>query len=296
MISEMKSVLFEACTGFTTDGLLCVGKKCSELRVLSLDESLVVEKDGEWLRELAERSKGIQTLSLFRTRLSNYDCRDFVKIANNYGKTLVKLRIGECHLKNVVDIFRYGVNLEDFSSDPYVDEGEEAPDLKFPPTMCSMAFLHGNQQDIPVIMSFAHQLTKSDLRFSTFNIVNHCEIIDLCSNLEVLYTKDTIGDLGLRFVGEVCKKLRSIKIEKSGQVGLVSDWGLMALAKGCFELESLHITINNISNEVLECIGANLKKLYDFGIVLHNKWNVSDLPLENGIRALLNGCTKLEKL
>ncbi|GKD85178.1 coronatine-insensitive protein 1-like protein, partial [Tanacetum coccineum] len=252
-------------------GLLCVGKKCGELRVLSLDKSLVIEKDGEWLRELAERTK-------------------------NCGKTLVKMRIGECHLKYVADIFRYGVKLEDFSSDPYIDEGEEVPDVKFPPTMCSVAFLHGNQRDITVIQSFAHQLTKFDLRFSTFNADDHCVIIHLCVNLEVLYTKDTIGDLGLQFVGHVCKKLRTITVEKSGQVGLVSDVGLMALAKGCFELQSLHITIKDIRNTVLECIGANLKKLNDLGMVLHNKENVSDLPLDKGIRALLNGCIKLEKL
>nr|GEW95010.1 hypothetical protein [Tanacetum cinerariifolium] len=200
---------------------------------------MLYRNDGEWLRELAERRKGIETLSLFRTSLSNYDCGDFVKIAKNCGKTLLKLRIGECHLKYVEDIFRYGVKLEDFSSDPYIDEGEEVPDVKLPPTMCSMAFLHGNQLDIPGIQSFAHQLMKFDLRFSTFNVDDHCVIIHLCVNLEVLYTKDTIGDLGLQFVCHVCMKLRRITVEKSGQVGLVSDVGLMALAKGCFELESL---------------------------------------------------------
>ncbi|GKB02296.1 coronatine-insensitive protein 1-like protein [Tanacetum coccineum] len=71
---RIRDLRIEACAGFTTDGLLCVGKKCGELRVLSLDKSLVIEKDGDWLRELAERSKGIETLSLFRTSLSNYDC------------------------------------------------------------------------------------------------------------------------------------------------------------------------------------------------------------------------------
>lgn len=294
---RVRVLRIEACMGFTTDGLLCIGKKCSELRVLSLEESLIIEKDGEWLRELAERSRGIETLSLFMTSLSKYDCGDFVKIAKNCGETLISLRIGDCHLKYVVDIFRHVVKLEDFSSDSYIDEGEEVLDLKFPPTMRSLAFLYGDQHEVPIIQSCAHQLTKLDLRFLTFNVHDHCAIIHLCSNLEVLYTNDTIENLGLQFVGHICKKLRRIKVEKSGQVGLVSDVGLMALAEGCFELELLHITIKDISNVVLECVGANLKKLYDFGMVLHNKEDlVIDLPLDNGIRALLNGCTKLEKL
>ncbi|PWA69196.1 hypothetical protein CTI12_AA301130 [Artemisia annua] len=294
---RIKVLRIEGCAGFSTDGLLHIGKKCSGLRVLSLEKSLIVDKDGEWLRELAERSKGIETLNLFMTYLSKYDCGDFVKIAKNCGGSLVCLRIGNCHLKYVADIFRYGVKLEDFSSDPYIEEGEEEFDVKYPPTMRSVAFLHGIQQDIPVIQSFAHQLTKFDLRFSTFNADDHCAIIYLCPNLEVLYTRDTIEDLGLQFVGHICKKLRRIKVEKSGQVGLVSDVGLLALAKGCLELESLHITIKDIQNVVLEFIGANLKNLLDFGLVLHNKEEpVSDLPLDNGICALLKGCTKLEKL
>ena len=49
----------------------------------------------------------------------------------------------------------------------YIEEGEEVLDVKFPPIIQSVTFLHGSQQDIPVIQSFAHQLTKFDLRFST---------------------------------------------------------------------------------------------------------------------------------
>ncbi|PWA52567.1 hypothetical protein CTI12_AA454130 [Artemisia annua] len=193
---RIKVLRIEGCAGFTTDGLLHIGKKCSGLRVLSFDKSSIVDKDGEWLRELAERSKRIETLSLFMTRLNDY-----------------------------------------------------------------------------------------------------CEILYLCPNLEVLYTKDTIEDSGLQFVGHICKKLRRITVEKSGQVGLVSDVGLLALAIGCLELESLHITIKDVRNVVLEFIGTSLKNLLDFGMVLHNKEEyVSDLPLDNGIRALLKGCTKLEKL
>ncbi|GKC75864.1 coronatine-insensitive protein 1-like protein [Tanacetum coccineum] len=37
---------FKTCTGFTIDGLLCVGKKCSELRVLSLNKSWSFKRTG----------------------------------------------------------------------------------------------------------------------------------------------------------------------------------------------------------------------------------------------------------
>ncbi|GJX64730.1 coronatine-insensitive protein 1 [Tanacetum coccineum] len=173
---KLKVLKIEACSGFSTDGLLHIGRKCSGLRTLCLQTSFIKENGGEWLHELALR--------------------------NNYV-----------------------VNLEDFGGDPYIDEGEEYIDVKFPP--------------------------KSD----------------------------------------------TIKIESSGQEGLVSHIALTALAKGCLELEYLHINVKDITNETLECIGANLKNVGDLFLgLLHKVEEVSEVPLDNGVRALLTGCTKLLKL
>nr|GEV49167.1 hypothetical protein [Tanacetum cinerariifolium] len=40
--------------------------------------------------------------------------------------------------------------------------------------------------------------------------------------------------------------------------------GLISLAKGCTNLESLDLILGNISNEALECVGTHLKNLDDF--------------------------------
>lgn len=294
---KLKVLKIEACSGFSTDGLLHIGRKCSGLRTLCLETSFMDENGGEWLHELALRNKCIESLNFYLTPLVSYDYEDLVLIAKNCSESLVSLKIRGCPRKYVVKIFSYVVNLEDFGGDPFIDEGEEYIDVKFPPKMRRVTWNHGTTLDIPIIRSFEHQLTKLDLICSRFGSNEHCVLIHKCPNLEELYTKDTIGDFGIQVASHFCKKLRRIKIKSSGQEGLVSHIALTDLAKGCLELECLHINVKDITNETLECIGANLKNLHDLFLgLLHKVEEVSELPLDNGVRALLTGCTKLVKL
>nr|GFA91966.1 nucleosome assembly protein 1,4 [Tanacetum cinerariifolium] len=72
--------------------------------------------------------------------------------------------------------------------------------------------------------------------------------------------------------------------------------GLIALAQGCPDLENLDVTLLDISNEAMEYVGTYLKNLRKFRVNLVNKSCITDLPLDNGIRAMLIGCKKLERL
>lgn len=78
--------------------------------------------------------------------------------------------------------------------------------------------------------------------------------------------------------------------------GLVSPRGLIALAQGCLELEYLAVYVSDISNSSLEYIGTYSKNLCDFRLVLlEREERITDLPLDNGVRALLRGCDKLRR-
>ncbi|GJX30555.1 coronatine-insensitive protein 1-like protein [Tanacetum coccineum] len=254
---KLKVLKIEACMGFSTDGLLHFGRKCCNLRIFCLETSFFDENGSEWLHELALRNKCIESLNFYLTPLGNYDYKDLVLIAKNCSESLVSLKIRGCPRKYVVEIFSYAVKLEDFGGDPYIDEGEGHIGLKFPPKTRRITWNHGNTLDIPILER----------------------------------------DFGLQVAGHYCKKLRRIKIESGGQEGLVSHLALTALAKGCLELEYLHINVKDITNETLECIGANLKYLRNFFLrLLHKVEEVSELPLDSGVRALLTGCTKLVKL
>ena len=78
--------------------------------------------------------------------------------------------------------------------------------------------------------------------------------------------------------------------------GVVSQRGLIALSHGCPELEYLAVYVSDITNASLEHIGTHLKNLCDFRLVLLDREEkITDLPLDNGVRALLRGCDKLRR-
>lgn len=77
---------------------------------------------------------------------------------------------------------------------------------------------------------------------------------------------------------------------------MVSQRGLIALAQGCLELEYLAVYVSDITNESLETMGTHLKNLSDFRLVLLDLQDkIADLPLDNGVRALLRGCKMLRR-
>nr|GEV91617.1 hypothetical protein [Tanacetum cinerariifolium] len=68
--------------------------------------------------------------------------------------------------------------------------------------------------------------------------------------------------------------------------------GLITVAQGCVDLECLHIGLTTITNEAMECIGTHLKNLRDFHMIVGK----TTTPLDNGVRLMLIGCSKLERL
>ncbi|GJY84015.1 leucine-rich repeat, cysteine-containing subtype protein [Tanacetum coccineum] len=118
-----------------------------------------------------------------------------------------------------------------------------------------------------------------------------CLLFKMCPNLEVLYFADECGDKGLQGIAKFCKKLRKLTHYRP-----VTHVGLIALAKGCTKLECVKVRVEDISNEAIKCIGKHLKNLCNFRVHLAKKDGTTDVPLDNGIRALLMGCSKLEKL
>ncbi|PSS34493.1 Coronatine-insensitive protein [Actinidia chinensis var. chinensis] len=116
------------------------------------------------------------------------------------------------------------------------------------------------------------------------------------------YTRNVIGNRGLEVLARCCKSLRRLRIERGAdepgmedERGLVSHSGLMALAQGCLELQYLAVYVSDITNASLEYFGRYSKNLCDFRLVLLEREGVSDLPLDDGVRTLLQGCNKLRR-
>ncbi|GKF71840.1 nucleosome assembly protein 1,4, partial [Tanacetum coccineum] len=56
------------------------------------------------------------------------------------------------------------------------------------------------------------------------------------------------------------------------------------------------VRLKDISNKALKRVGTQLKHLHDFYMYMVDEKGITDSPLNNGIRAMLKGCIKLEKL
>jgi coronatine-insensitive protein 1 len=114
----------------------------------------------------------------------------------------------------------------------------------------------------------------------------------------VVQLRSVVGDRGMDVVGKTCTQLKRIRVEQdSSEIpGLVSHIGMTALVEGCRELEFLVMYLSNITNRALAAVGHRLTKLTDFRIVLlHVLDEVEDLPLDQGVRSLLQGCQNLTR-
>nr|GEX22307.1 hypothetical protein [Tanacetum cinerariifolium] len=137
-------------------------------------------------------------------------------------------------------------------------------------------------------------LRELNLRHARLDRDDECYLILRCPNLEVLYTDNSgYGDEKLQVIGQFCKKMCKLKI--TGSEYMSSD-GIIAIAQGCLNLEYLHIRLRVISNEAMECIGFHLKNLRIFRMTFGYADRKTALPQDDGIRAMLVGCSKLEWL
>ncbi|PWA79547.1 Leucine-rich repeat, cysteine-containing subtype [Artemisia annua] len=289
---DLRSLKIKWCKGFSTDGLRHVSNYCNQLRTLSLVNCHLV-KDGIWFHQLALNSTVLERLHVMRIDISDYS-EDLTLLAKNCCNSLISLKIGKCYLSKLGDAFRYAARLEHFGGD-ICNEESQLVGFQFPPNMRSLI-----TGDLPVtrysiVLPFLIQIRKLKLESVDFPFDRdkkcQCLLFKRCPNLEVLYTEDVCGDRGLQVISKFCKKLRKLTYKR-----VATHVGLVVVAKGCTNLESLKVRLEDISNEALECLGAHLKNLREFRMYLDRKYRTTDLPLDNGIRAMLMGCSKLERL
>ncbi|WZY90739.1 hypothetical protein YC2023_047474 [Brassica napus] len=316
---ELEVLKLDKCLGFSTDGLFTVVKHCRKIKTLLMDDSSFLEKDGKWLHELALHNTSLEVLNLYMTEFTKLSPRDLETIARNCHRSLVSVKIGDVEMLELLGFFKAAVNLEEFCGGA-LDEDPETPDkykkLAFPPKLSRLGLTYLGANEMPILFPFAAQLRKLDLIYSFLETNDHCQLIEKCPNLEVLETRNVIGDKGLEVVAKCCKKLKRLRIERGADeeemdderrgadedgnedLGyLVTQRGLTALAHGCKELEYMAVYVTDITNECLRTIGAYLTNLRDFRLVLLDQEEriVADLPLDKGVRSLLRGCEKLRR-
>lgn len=296
----LQSLKLDKCSGFSTDGLLHISRSCRNLRTLILEESTIVENDGEWLHELAVNNRVLENLNFYMTELSRVTPEDIELIARNCPN-LASMKICETDMSALFGFFRAATSLEEFAGGSFGEQPDPIgpyADVKFPPGLCSLGLTYLGNNELPILLPIASRLKKLDLLYALLDTEGHCSLLGKCFNLEVLEARNVMGDRGLEVVGSCCKKLKRLRIERGAdeqgmedEEGSVTQRGLIALSEGCPQLEYLAVYVSDITNQALESIGDHLKCLSDFRLVLLDREErITDLPLDRGVRSLLRGC------
>ncbi|KAJ0764136.1 putative leucine-rich repeat domain superfamily [Helianthus annuus] len=256
----------------------------------------------DWLHELAMNNTQLETLKFYMTDLSQVSFNDLGLIGERC-KSLVSVKIGYSEILDLIGFFRSAVSLEEFSGGCFNNESEEYANLAYPLRLCRLGMNYMSTNEMPIVYPFASRLKKLDLLYAFLDTKDHCVLLQWCPNLEVLETRDVIGNKGMEVLARPCKKMKRLRIERGAdeqeledEEGVVSQRGLTAISLGCLDLEYIAVYVSDITNAALESMGMNLKNLCDFRMVLLDKKEViTNLPLDNGIRSLLSGCNKLRR-
>lgn len=298
----LQSLKLDKCSGFSTDGLLHITRSCRLLRTLFLEESAIEDKDGNWLHELAVNNTVLVNLNFYMTDLSNISIQDLELIATNC-QNLVSIKISDSEILDLSNFFRSATALEEFAGGSFTKEAHEYSAISLPRRLCRMGLSYMGIEEMLIVLPHASLLKKLDLLYSLLRTDDHCQLIQLCPNLEILEARNVIGDRGLEVVSQNCKRLIRIRIERGedeegmeDEQGVVTQRGLSILAQGCVELEYIAVHMSDINNSSLESVGRCCTKLRDFRLVLlERELHITELPLDDGVRALLMGCQELRR-
>ncbi|KAF2319014.1 hypothetical protein GH714_012465 [Hevea brasiliensis] len=182
----------EKCSGFSTDGLLHVGRLCS-FKIL-LDNLLPF----------------CPSFNVFMCHMDLNTVRfeDLELIAKNC-RNLVSVKISDCEILDLVGFFNAAAALEEFCG--------------------------GSFNDVPDSVPFCIPAQKLDLLYALLDTEDHCLLIQKCCNLEVLETRNVIGDRGLEVLASSCKRLKRLRIERGAdEQGMEDEEGVFTERINCF--------------------------------------------------------------
>ncbi|KAH6556990.1 hypothetical protein KP509_1Z144000 [Ceratopteris richardii] len=280
---SLEVLKLDRCSGFSTMGIKAIASVWRSLRVLVLDDSIIEDRGGEWLHELAISNRLLETLNFSGIDLQHVNIDDLLCVASNC-RSLKSLKLHEINIVCLKDVIQKGTNLEELGG-IWVDyEGWQSSGVKLPSGMKSLVGLcHMGIDDVDITIKSLVQ-----------PIVAGLKKVDLQFALKVF---NDIGDKGLKVISKNCPNLRHLHIErgdKEEQHGFVTQRGLIYVATHCHDLEYIVVYASDINNAALKAIADNCPKLRDFRLVLLDEDNdVAEYPLEDGMMALVKGCSKI---
>jgi coronatine-insensitive protein 1 len=269
------------------------------LKVLSLEESDVIDEGGEWLHALAQHNSVLESLDFAVLGLDSVSVEDLALLAGRC-KSLVSLKVSDIDMSELDGVWSKVPFLKELGTGSCNDLGDEkkgmAVSINLPQHLTSLSGLWAMLDvGLQMVKPVAANLKKLDLKFTLLSSRGHCELLSHCFALEDLQVLNVLGDEGLKVLGKTCKELRRLRVEDD-DAGYISHSGVVAIAQGCAKLRYLALYVCDITNAALAMVGQGCLHLTDCRIVLGERVkNFADLPLDDGVKLLLKGCVNLTR-
>lgn len=162
-----------------------------------MEESMITELDGEWLHQLASNNTVLENLNFFMTDLKRVRSEDIDLLAKKCP-SLTSVKISDCDITKLVEFFRNAASLEEFAGGSITElpalngEGSSTDQLEryrsvsFPLKLCRLGLTYLGRAELPTLYRIASKLKKLDLLYALLDTEGHCQILQICPNLEVL--------------------------------------------------------------------------------------------------------------
>lgn len=163
-----------------------------------MEECMISEVDGEWLHQLAMNNTVLENLNFYMTDLKKVKSEDIDLLARRCP-SLTSVKISDCDISKLVEFFKNAASLEEFAggsiTEPPAHNGEGASSTEqlesyncvlFPPKLCRLGLTYLGREELPMVYPIASKLKKLDLLYALLDTEGHCQLLQMCHNLEIL--------------------------------------------------------------------------------------------------------------
>ncbi|XP_022765048.1 coronatine-insensitive protein 1-like isoform X2 [Durio zibethinus] len=232
----------DKCSGFSTDGLLHVGRLCRQLKTLFLEESSIIEKDGQWLHEIALNNSVLETLNFYMT--------DLVKTRNVIGDRGLEVLARSCKRLKRLRIERGADEQEMEDEEGVVSQrglmalAQGCLELEYLAvyvsdiTNASLEHIGTHSKNLCdfrlVLLDREERITDLPLDYGVRALLRGCEKL---RRFALYLRPGGLTDVGLGYIGQYSPKVRWMLLGYVGE----TDAGLLEFSKGCPSLQKLEM-------------------------------------------------------
>ncbi|XP_073009238.1 transport inhibitor response 1-like protein [Typha latifolia] len=301
------------CDGFGTLGLAAIAENCKRLRVLDLIDNVLIDEEEEelvdWVSRFPASPTCLESLA--------FECIDvevnFVALEALVARSpsLRRLRVNQhVSIGQLRRLMARAPQLTHLGTGAFGSGGGvlvvgdlESAFASSRSMVCLSGFRELDPEYLPAIYPVCGNLTSINFSYTDISVEQLKPIILQCHNLQTFWVLDTVRDEGLQAVAETCKDLRELRVfplhPTEDSEGSVSDFGLIAISKGCRKLESILYFCQRMTNAAVVTMSKNCPELVVFRLCImgrHRPDRITREAMDEGFGAIVMNCKKLTRL